>query len=64
MGLQVTGKNYEYLPERVINVKGATIMWDVPAVTSRTILAIRPDEVLRDKEEKNSLLIGIAIPND
>jgi hypothetical protein len=64
MGLQVTGKYYEHLPEMVINVKGATIMWDVPAVTDRTILANWPDKVLHDKEENNCLLIDIAIPDD
>jgi len=49
MGLQVTDKYYGHIPERVINVNGAAIMWDVPAVTDRTIPANRPDIVLRDK---------------
>jgi len=29
MGLQVTDKYYKYISERVVNVKGTTIMWNV-----------------------------------
>ena len=29
MRLQVTDKYYEHLPERVINISGTTIMWDI-----------------------------------
>jgi hypothetical protein len=64
MGLQVTDNYYEHIPERVINVNGANIMWDVPAVTERTVLANRPDIVMHDKEENNCLLIDIAISDD
>jgi hypothetical protein len=52
------------MPESVINVSGTAIMWDAPAVTGRTILAIRPDIVLQNKEENNCLLIDIVIPDD
>ena len=64
MGLQDTDKYYEHVPERVINVNGAAIMWDVPTVTDRKILANRPDIVLRDKVERTCLLIGVAIADD
>jgi hypothetical protein len=30
MGLQVTDKCYENIPEMVVNVNGTTILWDVP----------------------------------
>jgi len=33
MRLQVTNRCYEHIPERVINIKGTTIMWDEPVVT-------------------------------
>jgi len=39
MGLQVTDEYDEHTPERVINFKGTTIMWDVPVTTDRTLLA-------------------------
>ena len=45
MGLLVTDKYYEQTPERVINVNGTTIMWDVPVITDWTMLANQPDIV-------------------
>ena len=33
MGLQVTNKCYKCISERVINVSGTTIMWDVLVIT-------------------------------
>jgi hypothetical protein len=63
-GLQVTNKYYEHIPEKVINFNVATIMGVIPAVTDRTILAIRPHIVMRDKGEKTCLLNDIAIPDD
>jgi hypothetical protein len=41
--------NNNNLPERVTNVKGTTMMWDVLVIIDRTILANRPDVVLLDK---------------
>ena len=52
VGLQVTDKYCEHIPERVINVNGTTVMWDVPVVTDRTILANQPHVVLHNKEVK------------
>ena len=51
------------VPERVLNVNGATIMWDVPIITDSTT-ANRPDVVLQDKIEKKCLLNETVIPND
>jgi len=62
MGLQVTDKYYEHIPERVINVNSTTLMWIEPVIIDRTILANCPDIVLHDKKEKTCLLINIAIP--
>jgi len=39
MGLQVTDKFYENVPEKVINVNGPTIIWDTPVTTDQTITA-------------------------
>jgi hypothetical protein len=60
MGLEVTERYSEHIPERVINVSGTTGMWDVPVTTERTILANRPDKYY----EKTCLLIDMAIPAD
>jgi len=62
-GLQVTDRCCGHVPERIINVNGTTIMWDVPAITDRTILANQPDTLLRDKKEKTCLPIDIALPD-
>ena len=64
MGLQVTDKYYEHIPERVTNVNGTTIMWDIPVITVQTMLANQPDTVLHDRKGKSCLLINMAIPDD
>jgi len=38
MGLQVTDKYYERVPERVINVSSTTVMWNILFITVRTML--------------------------
>jgi len=38
-GLQVTDKYYEHIPQRVLTVNGTTILWDIPVITDRTLLA-------------------------
>jgi len=52
------------LPERVITVNSTTIMWDVPVITDRKILANQPDIVMHDKKEKTRVLTDTAIPGD
>jgi len=37
--LQVTNGYYELVPESVLNVNGTTIMWHVPVITGRKIVA-------------------------
>jgi len=64
MGLQVTDRYCEHIPDRVINVNGTTVTWDVPVITDRTVPANRPDALLLDKTEKTCLLIDIALPDE
>jgi hypothetical protein len=64
MGLRVTDRYCEHTPGRVLNVNGATIMWDIPVITDSTIVANQPDIVLHNKIGKKCLLNEIAIPND
>ena len=52
MGLQVTEKFYEKVPEKVINVNDPTIIWDVPVITDKTITANWPDMVMHNKKEQ------------
>jgi hypothetical protein len=60
VGLHFTDRYHGHIPERVINVSGTAIMWDVPAVTDRKILANRTDIVSMIKK-KTCLLIDIAL---
>ena len=60
VGLHVTDRYHGHIPERVINVSGTAIMWNVPAVTDRKILANRNDVVPMIKK-KTCLLIDIAL---
>jgi hemoglobin-like flavoprotein len=48
MGLQVTDKYYEHVPERVINVNITTVMWDILVITVRKMLGNQPDIILPD----------------
>jgi len=59
MGLQVTNKYYEHIPETGINIHSTTIMWDVSVITDQTIL---PNQ--SEKKQKTCLLINIAVPFD
>ena len=63
MGLQFSDRSYEHIPDRVIYINGTAIMWDIPVITDRAILANRPDTALYDKKEKTCLLINIAVPD-
>jgi len=38
IGLQVTDKYNKHILERVINVNGTTILYDIPVITDQTIL--------------------------
>jgi hypothetical protein len=51
--IQITDKYFKHIPESFVNAIGTTIMWDVPVITDRTILANRPDRVLHDKKREN-----------
>jgi hypothetical protein len=52
------------MTERVLNVNGTTIIWDVPVFTDQITLASRLGVVPQDEKDKTCLLIDIAITND
>jgi hypothetical protein len=51
----------EHTHERFVNVNGTTIMWDVQAITDKTLLSNQPDRVLHDN---TCLSIDTALPDD
>jgi hypothetical protein len=56
---------YDHEPEMVTS-KGnsVTILWDFPIQTDRTILANRPDIVVKDQENKVCHMIDVTVPID
>ena len=47
MGLQITDRYCEHIPDRVTTVNSTAVMWDVPVISDRTVPANRPDIILR-----------------
>lgn len=64
IGLPVADKYYEHSPDKVAQHNNVVLLWDVPIITDRTILANRPDIVLHDKQKNTCLLIDISVPDD
>lgn len=64
LGVQVQDKYYEHVPEKVLNINDTIVLWDVPIITDRTILANRPDLVFHDKKNSICLLIDVSVPDD
>lgn len=52
VGLEISEKYYDHVPQKVINVDDITIMWDVPVFTDLTVPAKNPDIKLHNKREK------------
>ena len=53
---------WEYKPVKKIENKDAMLMWDRTIYTNRTVAHNRPDIVLKDKKEKITYLIDVAVP--
>ena len=63
-GTEVKEQWYEHEPMTGTRKDSITILWDMPIHTDRTIPAIRPDIVLKNKKGKTCLLIDTTIPLD
>lgn len=63
-GLQVTKRWYDHQPQKIVEGKDFTVMYDVPVNTDRTIGANRPDIIIQDRIKKKCFLIDVAVPND
>jgi len=50
--IQATDSCSKHISERMVNVNGTTIVWDVLVITGQTALANRPDMVLHDKKRR------------
>ena len=56
---------YDHEPQMVTNKENSvTILWDFPIQTDRTILANRPDIVVKDHQNKICHMIDVTVPID
>lgn len=63
-GIKVLNHWYEHQIVPVTENERVLILWDFAIQTDRTIMANRPDIVIRDKAERTCLLLDVAIPTD
>ena len=61
---QTTDEWYKHETPSVLDNQHATILWDLPIQTDRTIHANRPDIVIREKSNKSCTMLDVSIPSD
>ena len=62
--IEVNDKWYLHTPDPVVDLEEVTIIWDAQIQTDRTIPANKPDVIVKDKKQKQCLIIDVAIPSD
>ena len=55
---------YQHKPQKVVETERATILWDYPIHTNRTIQARKPGITIKDHKEKTCKLIDFTFPKD
>jgi hypothetical protein len=63
LGIETTENWYSHIPKSVCQHEDITVLWNQGIQSDREVLANRPD-IIRNKEDKISLLIDVAIPSD
>ena len=61
--IRANDKWFEHQPQTVTENEKVTILWDMQVHTDKTI-KVKPDIIIKDKEEKTCMLIDMAIPSD
>jgi hypothetical protein len=61
---ETTDKWYTYMPRPVCEEGDVTVLWNQAVHTDREVTANRPDIIIKNKKEKTSTLIEVAIPVD
>ena len=61
--IETRDKWYEHKPLPVVDTPKATILWDFPIRTDRTIQANRPDIVIKHKQSKTCQFIDMSVPS-
>ena len=62
--IKANDKRHEHQPETVTENEKVTILCDMQVHTDKTIKADKPDNIIKDKQEKTCVLIDMAIPSD
>ena len=52
------------MPKAVYEEGDVTVLWNQAVHIDREVTAIRPDIIIKDKQEKMCTLIDVAIPAD
>ena len=63
-GLPTSKEWYKHEPKPVTENDLVTVLWDFAIQTDKTIIANRPDIVIRDKKKKTCILIDVSVPSD
>lgn len=64
-GIETVATNwYTHSPESVVNAKDVVVLWDSQVHTDRTVLANKPDIIVKDLKKRICYLIDVAIPAD
>jgi hypothetical protein len=63
-GLTTSKTWYDHKTAPVVENEKVTILWDFTIHTDKTIMANRPDIIVRDKTKKTCLMLDVSIPSD
>ena len=64
LGIETTDKWYTHMPKPVYEEGDVAMLWHQAAHTDREVTANRPDIIIKNKKEKTSILVDVAIPTD
>ena len=62
--LNTTNKWYNYEPPRVLENEKIKLLWDFSIQTDKTVNANKPDIIIINKQQQETTIIDIAVPND
>jgi len=68
IGIETTDKwhphTHTHMPRPVYELEDVTVLWNQAVHTDREVAAKRPDVIIKNKQDKTFILIGVAIPTD
>jgi len=52
------------MPRPLYEQEDVTLLWNQAVHTDREVMANRPDMIIKNKQDKTYILIGVAVPAD